>query len=92
MAQIKVKCPYCGSEKVIKHGKSDTGQQRYRCCNKDCETKTFRLEYIYTACNPNIEKQIIDMAANASGIRDTSRVLGISTYKVMDTLKKQKSK
>jgi len=30
------------------------------------------------------------MAANASGIRDTSRVLGISTAKVMSTLKKRK--
>lgn len=28
---IKVKCPFCNSEKVIKHGKTSTGNPRYRC-------------------------------------------------------------
>jgi transposase-like protein len=31
MAMIEVKCPKCGSKKVIKYGKSHEGKQRYKC-------------------------------------------------------------
>jgi len=37
---------------------------------------------------PEIKEQIIDMALNGSGIRDTARVLGISTDTVLNELKK----
>jgi transposase-like protein len=57
--------------------------------NPACSGKTFKLTYRYAGCEPGIDKKIIDMAANASGIRDTARVLRISTDKVMDTLKKR---
>lgn len=90
MTTINVKCPRCGSIDVTKYGKSSSGKQRYYCQNKKCETKGFQLEYLYKAYNPGIDKSIITMTANASGIRDISRVLEISTYKVMSTLKKQK--
>ena len=86
---IEVECPKCGSTKVIKHGKTETSHQRYYCQNDDCNMKSFQLQHSYKGCSHNIEAQIIEMTANASGIRDTSRVLKISTYKVMNTLKKQ---
>ncbi|MDR3342585.1 MAG: hypothetical protein LBT14_07345 [Treponema sp.] len=35
-----------------------------------------------------MDQQIVAMAANARGIRNTARVLHITTYKVMDVLKK----
>ena len=38
---------------------------------------------------PEIKEQIIDMALNGSGIRDTARVLGISTDTVLNELKKK---
>ena len=59
------------------------------CYAPICEAKTFRLDYRYEGAKPDIEEKIIAMAANASGIRDTARVLKISTDKVMDTLKKR---
>lgn len=90
MAKIDVKCPTCNSIEVSKFGKSTTGKQRYICNHKECRRKTFQLEHSYHACKPHIEEQIVSMTANASGIRDISRVLKISTYKVMSTLKKQK--
>jgi len=37
-----------------------------------------------------VKEQIVDMAMNASGIRDTARVLHISTNTVMTELKKRK--
>ena len=90
MAIINVKCPRCGSEQVIKHGISETGKQRYYCKNNTCNTKSFQLEHTYKACRIDTNEKIIKMTANASGIRDISRVLEISTYKVMSTLKKLK--
>ena len=90
MAKIEVKCPKCKESQVIKYGQSSSGEQRYYCKNKECSTTIFQLEYRNKGCEPGIEQKIIKMAVNASGVRDTSRVLEISTYKVMDTLKKQK--
>jgi transposase-like protein len=89
MTMIEVKCPKCGSKEVIKHGKSPEGKQRYKCKNGSCKCTTFIIDYSYTGSQPNIESSIIKMTANASGIRDISRVLGISTTKVMSTLKKR---
>jgi transposase-like protein len=37
---------------------------------------------------PEVKRQIVDMALNGSGIRDTARVLGVSPMTVMTTLKK----
>ncbi len=91
MAQISVKCPTCGKTEVYKYGKDKNGTQKYMCHSEGCPTKTFRLDYLYEGAKPGIEEKIIAMAANASGIRDTARVLKISTDKVMDTLKKRKN-
>ena len=92
MAMVEVKCPKCGGTKVIKHGISESGNQRYYCKEGICSVKSFQLEYHYTGCQYGINEKIVSMAANASGIRDTSRVLGVSQDKVMSTLKKQKNR
>ena len=47
MAEVKVKCPYCGSEEVVFYGKNSTGKQRMLCKNPACAHKTFQLEYTY---------------------------------------------
>ena len=88
MAYIEIKCVFCGSTEVIKHGKNPNGHQRYRC--KSC-LKTFQLEYKYKACAPGIRDQIIDMAMNSSGTRDTARTLGISKDTVTSVLKRLKN-
>jgi len=89
MAVIEIKCPDCGSTKVGKYGYGKRGQQRYKCKNEECKTKIFQLEYHNKGCERGIECKIIQMTANAGGIRDTARTLEISRYKVTDTLKKQ---
>jgi len=91
MVMIAVKCPVCGGDDVSKNGKTENDVQRYLCNAKECGGKSFMLEYCYKGCKPGIEKQIIDMTANSSGIRDISRVLKISRTKVSETLKKQKT-
>jgi insertion element IS1 protein InsB len=50
--------------------------------------RTFLLEYSYAGQSPEVKQQIIDMALNASGVRDTARVLHVSTTTVIKELKK----
>ena len=49
----------------------------------------FLNDYHYKGYHPEIKEQIIDMAINGSGIRDTARVLKISRWRVMEELKKK---
>jgi len=46
------------------------------------------LDYCYKGYEPGIKKQIVEMAINGSGIRDTARVLNINKNTVINTLKK----
>lgn len=85
MATIEVKCRFCNqADDVKKHGKGSMKHQRYRCnqCNK-----TFQLDYIYQAFRPGIKAQIVDLAMNNAGIRDTARALHISINAVVRVLK-----
>ena len=88
MVLIPVLCPHCQSEQVIKGGKTKVGKQRYKCQNSDCPCYAFQLDLSYKGRSPEIKYQIIDMALNGSGIRDTARVLKISPTTVMNALKK----
>jgi len=47
------------------------------------------LAYTYAGLSSEVKQQIVDMAMNASGIRDTARVLHVSTNTVMTELKKR---
>jgi transposase-like protein len=89
MVLIAVTCPYCQSDCIAKRGKTETGKQPYRCQNTDCPHQSFLLNPAYKGRLPEIKEQIIDMALNGNGIRDTARVLGISTDTVINELKKK---
>ncbi|PZV19096.1 MAG: hypothetical protein DCF20_03430 [Pseudanabaena sp.] len=54
----------------------------------NCTRKTFILDYTYQGYRPEVKQQIAEMAINGSGIRDTGRVLGISSNTVIKELKK----
>ena len=86
----EISCPHCNDTDLGKAGKSVKGVPRYFYHNNECETHTFMLEYCYKACEPGIKEKIMDMATNASGIRDTARVLGIDKNTVISQLKKRK--
>ena len=82
-------CPYCHGTDIVRHGLSPEGKQRYRC--RAClegRGRTFLLEYSYAGQSPAVKQQIVDMAMNASGMRDTARVLHISPTTVLKELKK----
>jgi transposase-like protein len=88
MTQV-LHCPYCHGTDIVRHGTIPAGKQCYRC--GEClqgRRRTFLLEDAYAGPSPDIKRQIVDMALNASGIRDTVRVLHVSPTTVMKELKK----
>jgi transposase-like protein len=89
MAVIAVRCPYCDSDKIVRRGKTNNGKQRSLCQNEICSRHTFILDYTNRGYLPSVKRQIIDLALNGSGIRDTARVLGISTATIRTELKKR---
>ena len=89
MVLISVRCPHCQSDQVIKGGQTKAGQQRYKCQSSACPRYSFQLDLSYQGRSPEIKEQIIDMALNGSGIRDTARVLKISRTTVINELKKK---
>jgi transposase-like protein len=83
-------CPYCQDTDIVRHGRSPEGKQRYRC--RECREgrgHTFLLDDSYAGQSPGVKQQIVDMALNASGIRDTARVLHVSPTPVITELKKR---
>jgi transposase-like protein len=84
-----IHCPACDGIKVIKHGTTPDGKQRYFCQTSECDRRTFILSYTYLGHLPQVKQQIGDLAVNGSGIRDTARVLHISPTTVIEALKKK---
>ncbi len=89
MVLMLVRCPHCDMDQVVKRGKTETGKQRYLCQNDACSHRTFIRDYSHRAYLPEVKQQIIDMAMNGSGVRDTARVLRINPNTVVNHLKKK---
>ena len=88
MTFIAVRCPHCQSEQIVKRGKTRRGTQRYLCQNTACTRGSFLLDYRNRGYVAEIKQAIIDMSLNASGIRDTARVLRSSTDTVLSEIRK----
>lgn len=87
MTQV-LHCPYCQGTDIVRQGTTPEGMQRYR--RRACPEReyTFLLAYAYAGQAPDVKQQIVDMAMNASSMRDTARVLHISPTTVIKELKK----
>ncbi len=85
MCFTEIHCPNCQSLNLVKNGKTRNKKQKYRC--KNCQ-KQFITNYTYRGCRKDIRSLILPMTLNSSGIRDTSRVLRISTNTVQKYLLK----
>jgi len=90
VAVVAVQCPECGSPEVVKYGQQPNGTQRYRCKNPHCQRRIFLRQYHNTGWELEVKQQMVEMALNGSGIRDTARVLGVSPTTVIATLKKKR--
>src|SRR5712692_2470089 len=82
-------CPHCHGTDIVRHGTTRQGKQRYRCRTCPDRARTFLLTSAYAGQAPDVKRQIVDMALNASDIRDTARVLHVSPTTVSKELKKK---
>jgi transposase-like protein len=82
-------CPHCQGTDIVRHGMTRQGKQRYRCRACPEHGRTFLLAYASAGQSPAVKQQIVEMAMNASGIRDTARVLHVSPTTVLKELKKR---
>ena len=89
MTFISVRCPYCHSDQIVKRGTTRRGTPRYLCHNTACPSPSFLLADSYQGRLSEVKQQIIAMSLNASGMRDTARVLRISTDTVLRALRKK---
>ena len=89
MAILPVRCPSCEGTAVVKRGKTERGQQCDLCQTAACSSHTFLVDYTNRGYMPAVKRQLIDLAMNGSGIRDTGRVLGISTDTAIRELQKK---
>jgi transposase-like protein len=76
-------CPNCQGTDIVRHGQTRQGKQWYRCREQRCAGRTFLLDDSYPGQSSAVKQQIVDMAMNTSGIRDTARLLHVSTNTVM---------
>jgi transposase-like protein len=88
MATQVLHCPYCQGTDIVRHGKTPQDKQRYRCRQCPKQSRPFLLDYASPGQSQHITEQIVEMAMNASGIRDTARVLHVSPTTVIKELKK----
>jgi len=89
MCYEEVACPRCSSLNVKKNGITAQHKQRYRC--KDCQ-RQFITDYTYQAYKAEVRSLVLPMTMNGSGIRDISRVLGISTNTVLRLIRQAAQK
>jgi insertion element IS1 protein InsB len=88
MTCIAVQCPHCDSAQIVKRGKTHSGTQRSLCQNVACATGSVLLADHNRGCWPAVQHHIMARSLNASGVRDTARVLRLSTDTVFSELKK----
>jgi IS1 family transposase/transposase-like protein len=80
---LKMKCIHCKSP-CIKKGFQKNGKQKYRCST--C-CKYQQAAYIYKACEPGLNEQIIKLVKRSCGIRDIAYIKSISATTVMNRIK-----
>ena len=86
--KFQPECPSCYGEDVRKFGIRQ-GKQIYKCNNSQCARSTFRLEYDYKACDPQVKARIFDLTQKGKSARAIGRILSVSKDTVVNILKTQ---
>lgn len=71
-------CPSCAGTDIVSPGTTPEGKQRARCRACPDRGRMFLLAYPYAGPSPDVQRQSVDMAVHASGLRATARVVHVS--------------
>lgn len=85
MVTLTLRCPFCGSESLIKYGITPNGKQRYRC--QSC-SRQHREHPGSNAYSEAARAMILRAYEERSSLRGLSRTFGVSRNTVSGWLKK----
>ena len=85
MVTVILKCYHCGSEALVRNGRTRNGKQRYLC--HDCG-RTSRANPGSNAYPPERREEILRAYQERSSLRGLSRTFGVSRNTVSSWLKK----
>lgn len=86
MVTVTLRCQYCASIHLVRHGLAADGRQRYLC--RDCQKRS-REQPRTNAYATEAREQILRASAERSSLRGLSRTFGVSRNTVTDWLKKR---
>ena len=81
-----IKCYHCGSEKIVKHGLTKNGKQRYLC--QDCQ-RSSRAAPQPNGYTAEQRAEILRAYAERSSLRGVIRTFGVARNTVSGWLKKK---
>ena len=82
---IKISCPHCQGEKIVKNGIKKTGRQNYLC--KNCG-KQFQFEYLYQGADPSTGLSLRNLLLRGNSLSDCRAILGVSIGFILSWLLK----
>ena len=87
MVTIIVKCRHCGSENLVRDGRTANGKQRFWC--KDCQ-RSSRENPEPNGYTEAEREEILRAYEERSSLRGLERTFGVSRYTVSAWLQKKK--
>src|SRR5215471_7330296 len=78
--------PHCQGTDSVRHDQTRQGKQWYRSRERRWAGRAFLLNDVYAGQSPDVKRQIVEMAMNASGIRETARVFHVTPNIVIKAL------
>ena len=85
--QIIIKCPKCGSERIVRNGKKSNGKQLYKC--RDCNRQFIAdHEKTYKGTIAWFVDAVKRALVHGCGIRDAAVILEVSIGKILAILVK----
>jgi IS1 family transposase/transposase-like protein len=81
----EITCPSCASRHIVKNGTTANRKQKYLC--RGCRRQLI-ITYSYQGCRSAVRRLIVPMALNGSGIRDITRVVGVSINTVLKEIRR----
>jgi transposase-like protein len=87
MVTTTVHCPHCGSEEIMRYGRSPNGKQKYRC--KTCKRQS-REHPTPLAYPEERREEILRAYEERSSLRGLERTFGVSRTSVIGWIKKSR--